>query len=300
MSAANDKMNEQAPARHDSGKLRTSDGLDLFWQCWLAEKPTGVMVLIHGLAEHSSRYSETAEHFAAHGWSVYACDLRGHGMSADGHRSGRVHVDKFSDYALDVNAILNKSKKQTPNLPRIILGHSMGGLITLSYVLDNPEAFTAAVLSSPLIDTHPDTKPSAILDTLARFLARVHPRLLFPSQLDTTAVCRDPEVVKAYIDDPLISDKISAGWYVATTRAIEEIQGRAVDLQVPTLLMQSGADRLVDPQAAARWAEDAAPGLLEHLTWDGFYHEMLNEPEKEKIRVHILDWLKLNVSFRKY
>jgi alpha-beta hydrolase superfamily lysophospholipase len=294
MSVANDKTNELGTMEHDSGKLQTSDGLDLFWQCWSDDIPTGVIVLIHGLAEHSSRYSETARHFAAHGWSVYACDLRGHGLSVDGHRSGRVHVDKFSDYALDVSAILNKTKEQNPNLPRIILGHSMGGLISLSYVLDHPEAFNAAVLSSPLIDTHPDSKPSAVLDVLARFLARVYPRLLFPSRLDTSAVCRDPYVVRAYIDDPLVSDKISAGWYVATTKAIAGIQGRAGDLQVPTLLMQSGADRLVDPNATAQWATNAPPGILEYLTWDGFYHEMLNEPEKDKVRARVLDWLERN------
>lgn len=294
LSVTSDNASDLRPIEHDIGKLQTSDGLGLFWQCWSVDKPRGVIVLVHGLAEHSSRYSETAQKFATHGWSVYSCDLRGHGLSADGQRSGRVHVDKFSDYALDVNAILGKAMEQSPNLPLIILGHSMGGLIALNYVLDNPAAFNAAVISSPLIDTHPDSKPSAVLDTLVRFLARVHPRLLFPSRLDTSAVCRDRKVVEAYINDPLVSDKISAGWYVATTRAIEEIHGRADELQIPSLIMQSGADSLVDPNATIRWGKNAPAGKVELKTWDGFYHEMLNEPEREMVRVYVLDWLEQN------
>lgn len=276
---------------NERGTVRTVDGLDLFWQCWLANDPTGVIVLIHGLADYSGRYSETAQYFTQQGWSVYACDLRGHGRSPDGHKPGRVHVDAFSDYAHDVAAILALAKQRKPGLPHIILGHSMGGLISLRYALDHPDELDGAVLSSPALGTHPDARPPAVLNLLVRVLVHIYPRMFFPSDLDTAAISRDPKVVSTYIDDPLVSEKVSARWYVEITRAIADIQGRAAELKIPTLLMQSGADKLVDPQAAGRWAAQAPAEHLEYKVWDDLYHEMFNEPEKDQVRVRVRDWL---------
>ena len=85
--ATSDGNDQASPVRHDNGKITTSDDLGLFWQSWQQNQPVGVIVLIHGLAEHSSRYASTAEHFARQGWAIYACDLRGHGWSSDGHQS---------------------------------------------------------------------------------------------------------------------------------------------------------------------------------------------------------------------
>jgi len=292
-----DEMGKEDQATpHDSGKVRTSDGLDLFWQCWLPNDPSGVLVLIHGLADHSNRYAETARHFARQGWAVYACDLRGHGLSPDGHRPGRVHVDDFSDYANDVAAVLALEKQRHPDLPHVILGHSMGGLVALRYAIDHPDELDGLVLSSPLLGTHPDARPPKLLHLLVRVLVRIHPRMFFPSDIDTDAISRDPDVVRAYIDDPLVSEKVSARWYIAINKAMTDIQGRAAELQIPTLLMQSGADRLVDPQAARDWAVGAPAAMLELVVWDGLYHEMFNEPEKGRVQARVLDWLSNNIS----
>lgn len=285
-------MNEAQQAnKQNNGNVRTSDGLDLYWQSWLADQPTGVIVLIHGLAEHSGRYFDTAQHFARHGWAVYACDLRGHGLSPDGHRTGRVHVDDFNDYANDVKAIVTLAKKRHPDLPHVILGHSMGGLVALRYVLDHPDELHGAVLSSPALGAHPEASPPLLLNLLVRLLVYIRPRLFFSSDIDTAVICRDPEVVRSYADDPLVSDKVSARWYVEITKAMADIQGRAAELQIPTLLMQSGADHLVDPHAAGRWAAKAPADTIELVVWDGLYHEMFNEPEKDRVRACVLDWL---------
>lgn len=288
-------MEKSEISQHD-GRLRTTDDIELFWQSWQPDTPAGVIVLIHGLADHSGRFSETGRYFAAHAWAVYSCDLRGHGQSSDGHQQGRVHVEHFDDYAKDVKAMLSLAKQRHPDLPLVILGHSMGGLISLAYALDHPDELDGAVLSSPALGTHPDARPPALLNWLVRVLVHIKPRLLFPSDLETEAICRDPAVVKAYVDDPLVSDKVSARWYVEITRAIDDIQGRAVELKVPTLLMQSGADRLVDPQAASQWAKDAPAETLKLVVWDDLFHEMFNEPEKDKVRACVLEWLSQNFS----
>jgi acylglycerol lipase len=273
------------------GKLHTADGIELYWQSWQPQLTSGVIVLIHGLADHGTRYEQAGQFLASHGWAVYAVDLRGHGQSSDGHQRGRVHVDHFSDYASDVSAIISHAKQRHPDVPLVILGHSMGGLISLSYALNHPDELDGAVISSPLLGAHPDARPPAILNLLARLLAHIKPRLLFPSNLDSSAISRDPAVVRAYIDDPLVSEKVSARWYVELTKAMEDLRGRAAQLQIPTLLMVSGNDRLVDPLAAPLWAEAAPDKLLKLVVWDELFHEMFNEPEKDKVHACVLDWL---------
>jgi alpha-beta hydrolase superfamily lysophospholipase len=273
------------------GLCSSADGLELHWRSWLPPHPVGVIVVTHGLAEHGGRYHETAEYFAAHGWAVYAGDLRGHGRSPDVPGAGRVHVRRFTDYFMDIDAFTNLALEQHADLPLFLLGHSMGGLITISYVLRNSDHLAGAVISSPALGTHPDFKPPALLRLLVSVLDRLAPRLRFPSDLDTNAISRDPEVVQAYLDDPLVSQKVSARWYAEILRSIKRAHEDAPALRTPVLLMQSGADRLVDPAAPARWANLAPPGQVELVHWEGLYHEMFNEPERLQVRRRVLDWL---------
>jgi alpha-beta hydrolase superfamily lysophospholipase len=279
---------ESGPHR---GRVRTTDQLDLVWQSWTPETPRGVIIIIHGLAEHGGRYRETAEFLSGKGWAVYACDLRAHGLSPDPPKASRVHVNRFADYFYDVDAMMELVRNRHAGLPVYILGHSMGGLIAISYALEKPEALAGAIISSPALGTHPEFKPPLFLKIMVGILSRLAPRLLVDSGLDTQAICRDPQVVQAYIDDPLVSQKVSARWYSEITRAMKRAHKNAGSLRIPMLLMQSGADRLVDPAAPRRWAGLTPPGLVELVQWEGLYHEMLNEPEKGQVRARILEWL---------
>jgi glycerol kinase len=276
---------------HANGKMTTSDGLELFWQSWTPVTTRGLIVLVHGMAEHSGRYAATAKYFAQHGWAVYACDLRGHGFSSDGHKPGRVHVDRFSDYARDIDVLLALATKRHPDVPRLILGHSMGGLISLSYALDKPESLDGAVISSPALGIHPEFAPPLMLKLLVRVLSLLAPRARFSSDLDANTISRDPKVVKAYIDDPLVSEKVSARWYAEIMKAADAAHERAANLRIPMLLMQSGSDRLVDPDAAPRWSANAPAELVDLVVWEGLFHEMFNEPEKDRVRARVTDWL---------
>lgn len=285
------EVSPQSAVQHAEGRIETADNIELYWQSWCPEQSVGVIVLVHGLADHSGRFESTARFFAAHGWAVYVCDLRGHGLSSDGLKPGRVHVDDFSDYARDVGAIHAFARGRHAGLPCVILGHSMGGLITLAYAIANPELLDGVVVSSPGLGTHPDTRPPAWLNFIAGVLSRFLPRMLFSSGIDSNAVSRDPEVVKAYVADPLVSDKVSARWYTSINKTMADTQARAADLNLPTLIMQSGADTLVDPEATRRWAAMVPAGDIEFVVWDGLYHEMFNEPEKDMVRARVLDWL---------
>jgi alpha-beta hydrolase superfamily lysophospholipase len=289
-------MIETTAASGQTGNCTTTDGITLHWRSWAPPQPVGLMVVIHGLAEHGGRYQETAEAFASNGWAVYVGDLRGHGQSADVPRAGRVHVNRFTDYYRDVEAFIALARKNHAELPLFLLGHSMGGLIAISYVLHSPAGLAGAIISSPALGTHPDFKPPALLRLLVSVLDRLAPRLRFPSDLDTNAISRDPEVVRAYVDDPLVSEKVSARWYAEILRAMGRAHADASALQVPMLLMQSGADRLVDPAAPKRWAQAAPAGRVELVNWEGLYHEMFNEPEKKQVRRRTLDWLQQRLA----
>jgi glycerol kinase len=281
---------------HHTDMIKTSDGLELFSQSWIPAHAKGVIAIVHGLAEHGGRYADTARYLAGTGWAVYACDLRSHGLSPDGHRPGRVHVDDFSEYARDVEALLTLAKTRQANLPCVILGHSMGGLIALNYALDYPDSLDGAIISSPALGTHPDFQPPLALKLMVKVLSRLAPRALFSSGLDTNAISRDPEVVQAYASDPLVSEKVSARWYGTMMKAMTNTNSRAACLRIPMLLMQSGEDVLVDPAAPGRWAAAAPPNLVDLVVWDNLYHEMLNEPEKDQVRARINEWLTEKMS----
>jgi alpha-beta hydrolase superfamily lysophospholipase len=279
----------------DVRDCRTADGFELHCRSWMPAEPRGVIVIVHGLAEHGGRYAETAAFFAARGWAVLAGDLRGHGRSPD-PAGRRVHVGRFSDFFHDVDAFLGAARTACPGLPIFLLGHSMGGLIAISYVLRNSSGLGGAVVSSPALDAHPEFRPPLLLRLLVGLLSRLAPRMLFPSDLDTSALSRDPEVVRAYLDDPLVSSKVSARFYSEMMAAMQRVREQADALAIPMLLMQSGADRLVDPDAPARWATSAPPGRIEFVRWEGFYHEMFNEPEKGAVRERTLDWLNTRLA----
>lgn len=294
-------MTEQEPLPDNPGdgavpdgvqRCRTSDGLDLHC-CYLSPPdPRGVIVIVHGLGEHSGRYRKTMEHFASEGWAVVTGDLRGHGRSPDAPGGGRVFVRRFTDYFLDVDALVAVARQRHPALPLFLLGHSMGGLITIGYVLRDPAELAGAVISSPALDTHPEFRPPLALRLLVGLLSRLAPAKLFPSDLDTDALSRDPDVVRAYVEDPLVSRAVSARWYAEAMKTMKRVRSQAGALRLPMLLMQSGADRLVDPDAPARWAASTPPGLVEQVNWEGFYHEMFNEPGKDAVRARTLAWLR--------
>ena len=284
-----------AEIQHNRGRVKTSDQLELVWQSWVPTGAVGVVVIIHGLAEHGGRYQETAEALSARGWAVYAGDLRAHGLSPNPPRAGRVHVDRFADYFLDVGALTALASKNHPGLPLFLLGHSMGGLITIRYALDRPEGLSGVIISSPALAIHPESMPPVVLRIMVSILSRLAPRLRIPTDLDTNAISRDPDVVKAYIDDPLISQKVSTRWYAEFLKSMAKAHTGAASLRIPMLLMQSGSDRLVDPDAPGRWKKAAPDGMVDLVVWNGLYHEMLNEPEREQVRARLLEWLQLQL-----
>lgn len=277
-----------AEPRRIEWAVRAPGGPPLFGQSW---RPVGaaraVVLVVHGLAEHSGRYALTARALADAGFDVHALDYRGHGRSA----GRRVHVDSVRDYVADVRAALLEVRRLSPGLPVFVLGHSQGGLIALELALHEPAAVDGIVVTSPFLATHRDARPGGLVRAAAAVLRRVAPRLTLPTRIDVRVLSRDQAVGEAYAQDPLVSHAASAGWLQAVGRAQRRVRENAAHLRVPALVMAAGDDRLVDAEATRAFAEAAPPALVQFVWWDGFFHELLNDVGRERVLARIVSWL---------
>jgi lysophospholipase len=269
------------------GRVGGAKGMQLSFRSWLPASERAVVLIVHGLGEHSGRYAHVAHHLVGLGYACYALDYRGHGRSP----GPRAHVHRFDDYLADVAAMRAHLHAAHPGSPLVLLGNSQGGLIVLLTALTAPAGVAAVIATSPFLGIHPASRPSAALAAAGRVLSRTIPKLRLASSLDTSMLSRDPEVVAAYVADPLVTSKVSARWFTEVNAAHARVLALAPTLTVPTLVMQAGADRLVDPGATRAWVDAAPARLVEYVEWEGFYHEILNEPEKAEVLARIEAWL---------
>lgn len=265
----------------------TADGLALYWQSWRPDAPHTALLFVHGLAEHSGRYRFPVDYFAPQGFACWAFDQRAHGRSP----GAKVHVARFEEFLEDLRTLLAHVRAAEPGLPVYLVGHSYGGLVVLSYALRFPEGLPGLIVSSPFLAAHPAARPSALLAATARLLSVLAPSLRVPSGVPPESVSHDPQVVAAYRSDPLVSSRVSSRWFTETRRAQAAALESAAGLRVPALVMAAGADLLVDPDATRRFCEAVPAGIVEHVRWDGLYHELLNEPEREAVFRRMRSWL---------
>jgi len=275
----------------ESGFLPADDGAKLYWQGVRPESETRGLVLIsHGLGEHIARYDHLAAFLAEKKFAVFGPDHRGHGRS-DGRRG---HVLAFDRYLRDFKIFRDDTVARFPGQKIFLLGHSLGGLIAVHYALAHPADFDCLVLSSAALKVKIEASPLKL--ALGRFFSKVIPGLSMSNGLDPNMISHDPEVVKKYIDDPLVHDRVSARWYTSFISAIAEAQARAGEMKMPALVMQSGEDRLVDPEGAREFFQKLGSPDKTLKYWEGFYHEMFNEVEKAKVYQFLLDWLEKHLA----
>jgi acylglycerol lipase len=237
--------------------------------------PRGVVVVVHGYAEHLGRYDRVVDHLVSRGLAVAAVDLRGHGRSG----GPRGHCRDFAELVADVHLVASAAAEWWPAAPRVLLGHSMGGLVGFLYLLRHPETVRAGALSAPAFRV-PDAGPR-LARWIVRVLARLAPRTGLRSRLDTSALSRDPAVGPAYVADPLVHRRASVGFVRALGAAQAGALLDAPRLRVPLLVLQGDADRIVE----ASGTRDVVARLTcphELVMLPGYYHEILNEPPAER------------------
>jgi alpha-beta hydrolase superfamily lysophospholipase len=266
--------------------LETRDGLDLFVHQWHAEgvPKQWTFVIVHGLGEHSGRYRHMAEWFAPLGADLHAMDLRGHGRSG-GQRGYAPSLKALLD---DIDIVIARARAGS-DAPVVIVGHSFGGLLAIAFALDRPDHVDKAVFSAPLL--MPKVKVPAWKRAIAGVLPRVAPRLALSNEVDARLLSHDPEVASAYVNDPLVHDRITGGLYGDTIARGEEFIRRAPELRVPFLLMQGRDDEIVDPIGSQRFFARATASDRAFCVYPGMYHEIFNEVEQEKVFADIESWL---------
>ncbi|RMH42437.1 MAG: alpha/beta hydrolase [Deltaproteobacteria bacterium] len=267
----------------DTGFIASRDGTALYveWFDAATDAAPGLAIVLHGYAEHCGRYHEVARVLADLGMPTLTFDFRGHGKS-DGARG---HVDHFREYLDDVDAALRELDRRAgdTSLPVLMLGHSNGGLVALRLLADptrEPNRVRAVVLSSPFLGL------AAKLPLWKRQLAvvsgRYAPRLSMPNEIQIDDLTHDPDKLAARRADTLCNDNATAGWFTAALRAQRYVYDNAVRIEVPTLWVVAGGDRLADPAATrAVHARLRAPSV--YREYPGWHHEVLNEVDRQRV-----------------
>lgn len=281
----------EAGIRRREATLALSDRGERYRYAWLPDAPSRAMILVHGYAEHAGRYDEMAMHFAARGFAVHAYDQAGHGRT----RGPRGHVDRFDRLLDELARFVETVRSEHPGLPVVLVGHSMGGLVTAATALFRAPAVERVVLSGPLLTLDSGDALARKLRLLfARLLSAVAPRAALSTGLDASGLSRDPEVVRRYLEDPYVKDQMTARFAVGLSQTLARVVASAAHFERPLLVLHGGDDPIC-PVAGSRAFHAALrpeTARTSQLTiYPGLRHEIFNEPERLAIWKDLEAWL---------
>lgn len=246
------------------------------------------LVIVHGASEHGRRYDHVARLFADRGWTVIVGDNRGHGHSG----GNPMHVRRFEDYLRDLDAVWQYHKLDSART--VLLGHSFGSLISARFAETRPEKIAALVLMAPLLRLKVHVNPLVVAwGKLVSFLV---PSVRFETRVESKDTTRDEVALMARQADPLIHRSVTCGWFFQMKAALNDVWEEVGSLNMPVLIAQGGADRIVDPQVARPWLEKV-PSIDKELKWfPEHYHELHNEPDWLDVMNRVADWLEERVK----
>jgi alpha-beta hydrolase superfamily lysophospholipase len=261
--------------------------IKLYQKNYIASHPRAAILLIHGLHEHCERYHELGELFQTNEISVYTFDLRGHGKS-----EGEKHfISSVDEYVEDVKMVFADIPK---NLPLYVLGHSMGGLIAVNFLLANKDhKISGLILSGAALKPGKDITP--FKEKLVRWLAVFFPKLK-TVPVKPELVSRDKNEVNKYKNDPMIPlHGAKAGLGVALLNSMDNIKDRFSEISIPTLIMHGEADQLTDPDGSKIFFNNVGSQDKTLQIWPGCYHEIFNEINKSDILDYTLKWVEQRI-----
>ena len=269
--------------------IQTGDNLKLYARAWAPEHaPRAAVCLVHGLGEHCGRYEHVAQAFNAAGFAMLGFDHRGHGQSP----GARGHTPSYEAMLDDVSRALQATQQHFPDVPVFLYGHSMGGNLVINHALRLRPPVAGVIATSPWLRL--PAPPPAIQMSLARLMNRIYPQMAQSNGLELAGLSRDPQVIAAYQNDPLVHDRISVRLAVEFTEAGEWALQHAAELSLPLLLVHGSADRLTSHRASQEFAAKAGENCTLKI-WEGFYHETHNEPEKAQVIAYNLAWMEAHL-----
>ena len=272
--------------QHRETEFIGQEGVPIRVQSWLPDVPArATLVVAHGLGEHGGRYAGLVSRCLTRGIAVYAPDHRGHGRSG----GSRGQIGRFAWVVADLDAVMRQAKEEQPGVRRFLLGHSMGGAVALTWALDRPGLVDGLILSAAAIA--PPSAVPALTVAAVRLLSRVWPGRgaigLSPADLS-----RDPAVVRAYEEDPLVlHGPVPARTLAELFDAMQSLPQRAPMLREPVLALHGTADRLVMHHDVRPALESLGSADRTIKVYRGLYHEVMNEPERETVFADLEAWL---------
>jgi alpha-beta hydrolase superfamily lysophospholipase len=276
--------------KHNEGKFTGAGGMALVYQSWHPdEEARAVLAIVHGLGEHGGRYMNVVNHLVPKGYVIYALDHRGHGRSP----GPRAFVNSWQEFIDDVGAFIGMIAQQEAGVPFFLLGHIMGGNITLNYILlhptsHHPDGVKAVIASAPAVGK---LNVPPVLAFISRLLSGIAPKLSVATGLDATAVSRDTAVVAAYQNDPLVHGQGTPRFATEFATSAEWAMAHAHEFKPPLLLIHGDSDRLVNVQASRDFFARVPHDNKKLVIYEGGYHESHNDIEYERAVGDIEAWL---------
>ena len=260
------------------------DGLNLFGQSWEPENETlAVINLIHGIGEHSTRYSSMAEYYTERGIAIYAIDYRGHGKSEGKHG----HTPSYEHLMKDIDLLLDYSEKDNNCKKRFIYGHSLGGNLVINYTLRRKPNITGLIASSPWLKL--GFEPPKWQIKMANIFKDIFPALSQKTGFKKEDLSKNIKNIELYEKDEMVHDKITVKLFVEAYDAAQWALDNASKMPVPFLLMHGNEDKMTSPEGSKAFALNN--NKTELKIWEGFYHEIHNEEENEKVYNWVIDWV---------
>jgi acylglycerol lipase len=268
------------------GNFKGKGDFNLYWKCWLPDsQPKAIILVAHGLGEHINRYTNLVNNVVPRGYAIYGVDHQGHGKSG----GTRCYIDRFQTYLDDLKTFHDMVRKDNPGLKIILLGHSMGGLIATAYAVQHQSELAALVVSAPSLKPGEGISPATI--SMARVLSAIIPKMGVAA-LDSAFLSRDKAVVEAYDKDPLVyRGKITARLGSELFSTMAKLEGQIPTLTLPLLIMQGTEDKLVEHEGAKMLYAKAGSTDKTLKLYEGFYHEIFNEQERDKVFADLDPWL---------
>lgn len=260
--------------------LESTSGSPLFMRMWSVERPDAVIILVHGLGDHSGRFEPVAHTFCRANFSVIGFDALGHGKTGGS-------MPSFDVLSKDLIKVIRVARSQH-TAPVLLFGQSLGGGVALHHGISGDEPVDAIVAGSPLL--RPAFKPPAWKLFIGRTLGKLWPTLTLGTGLNPHNLTSDPEEVERYLNDPLILRYVSAALGMSMLEAGENTLLRASQLATPTLIIHGTADRITSAEASREFAERAG-SICEIKLWRNMLHDLHFEMAKDQVLGHVVEWI---------
>ncbi|MFK7796595.1 MAG: lysophospholipase [Aureispira sp.] len=277
--------------KHTEFSWKNPKGTKIYAQAWWPDavrykKPKAIIVLVHGLGEHSSRYEHVATYFAAKGVGIITCDHAGHGKSG----GKRGHVAKYAYLYDEIEKLYAEATRRYSSVPVFLYGHSMGGGLVLDYILNKKHTSLKGVIAtSPMLEAAFEA-PKFLLK-IARLVRPIYPGFSQDNGLEQKFLSKDPAVIETYNNDPLVHSKITVETALSMIDSGQNSLKIVGKIKTPLLLLHGDQDGITSHKATERFAQKASGDVTLHL-WEGGYHELHNEPEQREILEYVYNWIR--------